>query len=87
MTVLLAGLITSFTLSDETTQGVVTLCGCRIMAITPDFQSGEEVSTTSTRSNLGLMPTAGQLICNQIVWVRFPQCPQYDLIVSYGSRL
>jgi hypothetical protein len=25
---------------------------------------------------LGLMPTAGQLICNQIVWVRFPQCPQ-----------
>jgi hypothetical protein len=25
---------------------------------------------------MGLMPTAGQLICNQIVWVRFPQCPQ-----------
>ena len=24
---------------------------------------------------MGLMPTAGRLICNQIVWVRFPQCP------------
>ena len=25
---------------------------------------------------MGLMPTAGRLICNQIVWVRFPQCPR-----------
>ena len=33
-------------------QVVVTNCGCRIMAITPDFQSGDEVSTTSTRSKM-----------------------------------
>ena len=26
---------------------------------------------------MGLMPTAGRLICNQIVWVRFPQCPRW----------
>ena len=30
---------------------VSTISGCRIMVITPDFQSGDEVSTTSTRSN------------------------------------
>ena len=34
-----------------------------------------EGSSPFFRSNMGLMPTAGRLICNQIVWVRFPQCP------------
>ena len=34
-----------------------------------------EGSNPFSRSKLGLMPTAGRVVCNHIVWVRFPQCP------------
>ena len=27
-------------------------------------------------NNMGQMPTAGRLACTEIVWVRFPLCPQ-----------
>jgi hypothetical protein len=31
-------------------------------------------------SLMGLMPTAGRVVCNHIVWVRFPQCPQKNAL-------
>ena len=42
--------------------------------------------SNSTRLYLGLMPTAGRLICNQIVWVRFPQCPPNKQLKEWMMR-
>ena len=49
--VLLEGLASPFTLSDETTQGVVTLRRYRITVITSDFQSEDLGSIPGTCSN------------------------------------
>ena len=35
---------------------------------------------------MGLMPTAGRLICNQIVWVRFPQCPPNKQLIGMNDE-